>query len=77
MSSVITESLGAPLDPAFVDRWFDALFLAAAATTGVGILIVRKVRRWNADFADGLGGVSGLGSGVEELDCLEAGTKMS
>ena len=33
VSSVLTESLGAPLDPAWVDRWFDGVFLASAALT--------------------------------------------
>jgi len=44
MSTVISESLGAPLDPAFVDRWFDLLFLGAAGLTALTILVLRKVR---------------------------------
>ena len=41
MSTVISESLGAPLDPAFVDRWFDALFLGAAALTATALMAFR------------------------------------
>ncbi|TGZ85453.1 hypothetical protein EX30DRAFT_326546 [Ascodesmis nigricans] len=45
MSSVITESLGAPLDTQFVERWFDGLFLGAAAVTAVGMVVVRKWKK--------------------------------
>ncbi|KAF8539710.1 Abscisic acid G-protein coupled receptor-domain-containing protein [Trichophaea hybrida] len=58
MSTVISESLGAPLDPAFVDRWFDLLFLGAAGSTALTILMLRKVRGvWNkeADLESGSG----------------------
>lgn len=44
MSTVITESLGAPLDPSFVDHWFDGLFLFAALLTAVALVAVRKLR---------------------------------
>ncbi|KAI9759242.1 MAG: hypothetical protein M1835_000409 [Candelina submexicana] len=43
VGSVISEALGAPLDPKFVDRWFEGWFLAASALTAVCILIGRKV----------------------------------
>lgn len=49
MSSVITESLGAPLDTQFVEKWFDALFLSAAALTGVGIVVLRKWKKIAVD----------------------------
>ncbi|TKA70305.1 hypothetical protein B0A49_02626 [Cryomyces minteri] len=43
VSSVITEALGAPLEPRFVDRWFEGWFLGAVAFTGVGIFLGRKI----------------------------------
>lgn len=46
MSSVITESLGAPLDTQFVEKWFDGLFLGAAAVTAVGMVAVRRWKKW-------------------------------
>ncbi|KAI5778930.1 Abscisic acid G-protein coupled receptor-domain-containing protein [Geopyxis carbonaria] len=49
MGSVISEALGAPLDPAFVDRWFDRLFLGAAGATAVVLIVGRKVAGWGAE----------------------------
>lgn len=57
MSTVISESLGAPLDPAFVDRWFDALFLGAAALTATALMAFRALWR-------GAGGETDLESGT-------------
>ncbi|KAK9458252.1 Abscisic acid G-protein coupled receptor-domain-containing protein [Dipodascopsis uninucleata] len=45
MSSAVSAALGAPLDTAFVDRWFDALFICAAGATALGLWIVRKFLR--------------------------------
>jgi hypothetical protein len=51
MSTVITESLGAPLDPAFVDHWFDGLFLGAAVLTAFALVAFRKLRAgWDAEL---------------------------
>lgn len=44
MRGVISEALGAPLDTRWVERWFDGLFLGAVGLTGVGVVVVRKVR---------------------------------
>ncbi|KAL7275469.1 hypothetical protein RUND412_001597 [Rhizina undulata] len=65
MSSVITDALGAPLDTSFVDRWFDGLFLGAAAVTGVGLVLGRRGRLWGRkeDFF------------AAELEELEAGKR--
>ena len=43
MSSVIEGALGAPLDSAFVEQWFEVWFLGACAITAAGILVGRKV----------------------------------
>ncbi|KAI9844298.1 MAG: hypothetical protein M1837_005708 [Sclerophora amabilis] len=42
VGSVISEALGAPLDAAFVERWFEGWFLTASGVTAVGILVGRK-----------------------------------
>jgi len=43
VSSVISEALGAPLQPKFVESWFESWFLVAVGLTAVGILVGRKV----------------------------------
>lgn len=43
MGSVIEGALGAPLDTAFVERWFEGWFLGACAVTAAGIFVGRKV----------------------------------
>lgn len=43
VSSVISEALGAPLQPKFVESWFESWFLVAVGVTAVGILVGRKV----------------------------------
>lgn len=62
MSTVISEALGAPLDPAFVDRWFDGLFLGAAALTLAIMIIGRKSGWW------GVGKDDRFADGMEELE---------
>ena len=55
VSSVISAAVGAPLDSAFVDRWFESWFLTASGLTAVGILMVRKVGgsgEWDEDESD-------------------------
>ncbi|KAI9820279.1 MAG: hypothetical protein M1827_005901 [Pycnora praestabilis] len=52
LSSVISEALGAPLEPIFVDRWFEGWFLAASALTAAGIFIGKKFsggEEWDDD----------------------------
>ena len=43
MKSVVSEALGSPLEPGFVERWFDGWFLVASLGTAVGIWVGRKV----------------------------------
>lgn len=43
MKSVVSEALGSPLEPGFVERWFEGWFLLASAATAVGIWIGRKL----------------------------------
>ncbi|KAI9852397.1 MAG: hypothetical protein M1824_002005 [Vezdaea acicularis] len=55
VGSVISEALGAPLEPRFVDRWFEGWFLSAAALTAAGILVGKKIGgsdEWDDDEAD-------------------------
>ncbi|KAI9885808.1 MAG: hypothetical protein M1823_002387 [Watsoniomyces obsoletus] len=52
VGSVISDALGAPLDSAFVDRWFESWFLTASGLTAVGILLVRKVSGGGSDDMD-------------------------
>ena len=42
MKSVVSEALGSPLEPGFVERWFDGWFLAASAGTAIGIWLGKK-----------------------------------
>jgi len=42
MKSVVSEALGSPLEPGFVERWFDGWFLLASFGTAAGIWIGRK-----------------------------------
>ncbi|KAI9824334.1 MAG: hypothetical protein M1819_000894 [Sarea resinae] len=56
VGSVISEALGAPLEPRFVDRWFEGWFLTASALTAVGIFVGKKVGgngEWDDDIDDG------------------------
>lgn len=43
MKSVVSEALGSPLEPGFVERWFDGWFLLASLGTAVGIWVGRKI----------------------------------
>lgn len=43
MRSVISDALGSPLEPMFVDRWFEGWFLLASLGTAFGIWFGRKV----------------------------------
>jgi len=43
MRSVISDALGSPLEPMFVDRWFEGWFLLASLGTTFGIWFGRKV----------------------------------
>jgi hypothetical protein len=43
MKTVVSEALGSPLEPGFVERWFDGWFLAASLGTAVGIWVGGKL----------------------------------
>ncbi|KAH8821729.1 Abscisic acid G-protein coupled receptor-domain-containing protein [Xylogone sp. PMI_703] len=54
MRSVISDALGSPLEPVFVDRWFEGWFLLASVATTVRIWVGRKIggrNDWD-DFED-------------------------
>ncbi|KAF2672573.1 hypothetical protein BT63DRAFT_420799 [Microthyrium microscopicum] len=53
--SAISHALGAPLESARVDAWFEGCFLFAAAFTAAGIWAGNRLR--DSDDLDGLGGV--------------------
>lgn len=56
VGGVISEALGAPLEPRFVEGWFESWFLVAVALTGMGIIVGRKVGasgEWEDEFEDG------------------------
>ncbi len=42
MKSVISEALGSPLEPGFVERWFDGWFLVASVGTAFGIWVGKR-----------------------------------
>ncbi|CAG8962116.1 hypothetical protein HYFRA_00005159 [Hymenoscyphus fraxineus] len=46
MKSVISEALGSPLEPGFVERWFDGWFMVASLATAVGIWVGRQMGGW-------------------------------
>lgn len=49
MKSVVSEALGSPLEPNFVERWFEGWFLVASAVTALGIWVGRKFSRGDWD----------------------------
>ncbi|KAI9750922.1 MAG: hypothetical protein M4579_006245 [Chaenotheca gracillima] len=67
VGSVISDALGAkPLDPAFVERWFEGWFLSASALTAAGIFVGRKLALGEEDdWDDGFGEVGG-GFGLDK-----------
>ena len=42
MKSVISDALGSPLEPGFVERWFEGWFIFASVVTALGIWLGRK-----------------------------------
>lgn len=52
VSSVISEALGAPLEPKFVEGWFESWFLVAVGLTVTGVIIGRKVGSGDDDWDD-------------------------
>ncbi|KAI9786149.1 MAG: hypothetical protein M1839_007559 [Geoglossum umbratile] len=54
VGTVISEALGAPLEPRVVDRWFEGWFLVASLSTAVGIFATKKLAgpgEWGDDDA--------------------------
>lgn len=62
VGGVISEALGAPLESAFVESWFESCFLVAVGLTATGILIGRRV---------------GSGDDWDDDDGIEMGSKRS
>lgn len=52
MKSVVSEALGSPLEPGFVERWFEGWFLLASAATAAGIWAGRKLLGGSGDWDD-------------------------
>ena len=55
MKGAISEALGAPLEPGFVERWFEEWFLTVSALTMLGLWAGRKMRGPGWDDEDDLG----------------------
>ncbi|ORY17807.1 Abscisic acid G-protein coupled receptor-domain-containing protein [Clohesyomyces aquaticus] len=55
MKSAISDALGAPLEPAFTERWFEGWFLAASALTVLGLWVGKRIRGSGWDDDDDLG----------------------
>jgi len=52
MKTVVSEALGSPLEPAFVEQWFEGWFLVATIGTALGIYLGRKVSGGDWDDLD-------------------------
>ncbi|KAH8683344.1 Abscisic acid G-protein coupled receptor-domain-containing protein [Tricladium varicosporioides] len=52
MKSVVSEALGSPLEPGFVERWFDGWFLVASLGTAGGIWVGRQLGALGRDWDD-------------------------
>ncbi|KAF4634293.1 hypothetical protein G7Y89_g3825 [Cudoniella acicularis] len=52
MKSVVSDALGSPLEPGFVERWFDGWFLVASLGTAGGIWIGRQWGSFGRDWDD-------------------------
>jgi hypothetical protein len=57
LRSAVSEALGSPLEPGFVESWFDGWFLAASLATAAGIWVGRSFSRGDWDWDDGDGDV--------------------
>jgi hypothetical protein len=55
MKSAISDALGAPLEPAFTERWFEGWFLTISALTALGLWIGKRLRGPGWDDDDDLG----------------------
>jgi hypothetical protein len=55
MKSAISDALGAPLEPAFTERWFEGWFLTASALTAFGLWLGKRLRGQGWDDDDDVG----------------------
>ncbi|KAL1610226.1 hypothetical protein SLS60_001891 [Paraconiothyrium brasiliense] len=55
MKSAISEALGAPLEPAFTEKWFEGWFLLASASTAVGLWAGKRLKGQGWDDEEDLG----------------------
>lgn len=55
MKSKIGDALGAPLEPAFTERWFEGWFLTVSAATILGLWIGKRLKGAEWDDEDDLG----------------------
>lgn len=55
MKSAISEALGAPLEPAFTERWFEGWFLIASAATAMGLWAGKRWKGQGWDDEDEFG----------------------
>jgi hypothetical protein len=55
MKSKIGDALGAPLEPGFTERWFEGWFLAASASTLMGLWLGKRLKGgdWDDDGENG------------------------
>jgi len=56
MKSAISDALGAPLESAFTERWFEGWFLTASALTALGLWVGKRLRGPGWDDDDELDG---------------------
>jgi hypothetical protein len=56
MKSAISDALGAPLEPAFTERWFEGWFLTAVALTALGLWVGKRLRGQDWDDDDDIEG---------------------
>ncbi|KAK6611174.1 Golgi pH regulator [Botrytis cinerea] len=61
MKSVVSDALGSPLEPGFVETWFEGWFLVASIGTVVGIFVGRKIIGSSSDWDDEYEGDMELG----------------
>lgn len=52
MKSVVSEALGSPLEPGFVERWFEGWFLVASGVTALSIWVGKKFLAGSGDWDD-------------------------
>jgi hypothetical protein len=56
MKSKIGDALGAPLEPAFTERWFEGWFLIASAATAAGLWVGKRLKGGEWDDDEGVDG---------------------